>query len=203
MDEIILIGSGGHARASIDVIEQEGRFKIAGLIEKNSEQSKENLGYPVIGRDDALKSLRQKYQHALITVGQIKNADIRVSLFNMLVAAGYQLPVITSPSAYVSRHAEIGTGTIVMHGAVINACADIGVNCIINNQALVEHDTMIGDHCHIATGAIVNGKVRVGEGTFVGSGAVTKQGITIGTNCVIGAGCVIKNNLPDSQMVKN
>ena len=35
MDEIILVGSGGHARACIDVIELSGKFKVTGLVEKD------------------------------------------------------------------------------------------------------------------------------------------------------------------------
>ena len=32
---ILLIGGGGHCRACVDVLEQEGRFQIAGIVERN------------------------------------------------------------------------------------------------------------------------------------------------------------------------
>ena len=201
MVEIILIGAGGHARACIDVIEFEDRFKIAGLVEKDESSTVNNIGYPGIGVDDDLETLRPKYTYALVTVGQIKSPETRIKIYKMLKVLEYQLPVVISPSAYISKHAEIGEGTIIMHGAIVNACARIGANCIINNNALVEHDVKIGYHCHIATGAILNGEVQIGEGTFIGSGVVTKQGIIIGKNCVIGGGCVIKKNVPDNQIV--
>lgn len=203
MDKIILIGAGGHARACIDVIEQEGQFRIAGLVEKDESTTENNIGYPVIGVDDDLETLRQKYTYALVTVGQIKSPETRIKIYKMLKALEYQLPVVISPSAYVSKHAEICESTIIMHGAIVNASARIGTNCIINNKALIEHDAKIGDHCHIATGAIVNGEVEVGEGTFIGSGVVTKQTISIGKRCIIGAGCVIKKDVPDNQVVIN
>jgi len=202
MDKIILIGAGGHARASIDVIEQAGQYRIAGLIEKDESTTENTIGYPVIGVDDDLETLRQKYTYALVTVGQIKTPTTRINLFNILKSIGYLLPIIISPNAYVSKHVEIGEGTIIMHGAIVNAEARIGNNSIINNQSLVEHDANVGAHCHIATGAIVNGEVKVGECSFIGSGAVIKQGVTIGNNCVIGAGCVIKKDVNDYQMVK-
>jgi|TARA_B100000315_G_C14489693_1_gene546983 sugar O-acyltransferase (sialic acid O-acetyltransferase NeuD family) len=203
MDEIILVGSGGHARSCVDVIELSGHFKIAGLIEKDHTNSQENLGYPIIGTDDDLPDLRQDYEVALVTVGQINSAATRVRLFNMLNDLKYKLPVIVSPIAYVSKHAKIGDGTIVMHNVMINANAKIGKNCIINNKTLIEHDAVIGDHCHISTGAIVNGEVQVGEGTFIGSGAVTKQSVGIGSRCVIGAGAVIKTDVESNQVIKN
>ena len=203
MDEIILIGAGGHARSCIDVIEQSGQFKIAGLVEKGKLNNKENLGYPIIGTDDDLQNLRQKYSHSLITVGQIKSPKIRIKLYQLLKELDFTLPVIVSSHAYVSKHAQIGEGSIIMHGAIVNTNAKIGNNCIINNKSLIEHDAVIGDHCHISTGAIINGEVSVKSETFIGSAAVTKQAISIGKNCVIGASIVLKNDIESNKVVKN
>ena len=203
MDKILLIGAGGHARSCIDVLEEENQFEIAGLIEKGESISNESLGYPVIGTDDDLKVLRQQYKNALITVGQIKSPKIRIKLYQLLKELDFTLPVIVSPHAYVSKHAQIGEGSIIMHGVIINANAKIGNNCIINNRALIEHDAVIGDHCHIATGAIINGEVFVGNETFIGSGAVTKQCISIGNNCIVNAGIVLKRDVEPNQLIKN
>ena len=203
MDKLILIGAGGHARACIDVIEQEDQFKVAGLVDKDNSIAPTNIGYPIIGVDNDLESLRKKYTYVLVTVGQIKNPETRIKIYKMLNVLGYQLPVVISPSAYISKHAEIGEGTIIMHGAIVNASARIGDNCIINNKALVEHDAIIGDHCHIATGAIINGGATIGSESFIGSGSVTKQCISIGNNCVIGAGIVLRSDVEPDQVIKN
>jgi len=203
MDEIILVGAGGHARSCMDVIELSGQFKIAGLVEKDNAAGQENLVYPVIGTDDDLPSLRQKYRYALVTVGQIKSPKPRKKLYDLVKKLDFKLPVIKSLLSYVSKHANIGEGTIIMHGAIVNANAKIGKSCIINNHSLIEHDAVIADHCHVATGAIINGEVEVGEGTFIGSGVVTNQYITIGKNCVIGSGSILKHNIPDNQLIKN
>ena len=203
MNEIILIGAGGHARSCIDVIELSGLFKIAGLVEKDEEIKDDNLGYPVIGTDNDLPELRQQYNNALITIGQIKSPEIRIKLYQVLKKLDFKLPTIISPQAYVSKHTQIGEGSIIMHGATVNANAKIGINCIINSKSLIEHDAVIGDHCHIAPGAIINGEVSVGNKTFVGSGAVTKQCISIGNNCIIGAGVILKSDVDSNQVIKN
>jgi sugar O-acyltransferase (sialic acid O-acetyltransferase NeuD family) len=202
MNEIILIGAGGHACACIDVIENMQQYEIAGLVDKSIKPNVELLGYPILGRDDDLARLRKTFSYALITIGQIKNAERRLSLYKLLVSLGYTLPNIISPFAYVSRHAQVGNGTIIMPGAIVNANAHIGLNCIINSAALVEHDAVIGDHCHIATGAIINGEVKVGAESFVGSGTVTHQCISIGENCVIGAGAVLHKDVAANQIIK-
>ena len=203
MDEIILLGTGGLARSCIDVLELEGNFKLAGLIEKEQTDNFENHRNMIIGFDDDIKDMRKKYSNALIAVGQIKSPKIRIGLYELLKQMNYNLPVIISPNAYVSKKAHICEGTIIMHGAIVNANARIGKNCIINNRALIEHDVIIGNHCHIATGAVINGEVTVGNKTFIGSGVVTKQCISIGSNCVFGAGAVVKRNIASNQIINN
>jgi sugar O-acyltransferase (sialic acid O-acetyltransferase NeuD family) len=173
---ILLIGAGGHCKSCIDVIEQEGRFQIAGIVDRPGANSPaEVLGYPLIGTDDDLEDLRGSIEHAFVTVGQVQSADVRIRLYSRFVELGYRLPAIISPNAHVSRHARVGAGTIVMHGVTVNAAASVGVNCILNSHCLIEHDAVVEDHCHVSTGAIVNGQAAVGAGSFVGSGAVVVQ----------------------------
>ena len=196
---LILIGAGGHARSCIDVIEQQGQYQIAGLIGMPDEVHTQHLGYTLIGTDSNLPELAKTYQYALITIGQIQTADHRISLYQQACQHGFQLPVIIAPTAHVSRHATLGEGSIVMHGAIINAGARVGNNCIINTSALIEHDAAVEDHCHISTGAILNGDVTVGAGSLIGSGSVIKQGVTIGKSCLVGMGLSVHQKIGDNS----
>ena len=190
--EIVLIGGGGHCKSVIDVIEQEGQFQIVGIIDKAELFGTDVLGYPVIGSDLDLESLAKKHSYALVTIGQIKSHEPRVRLFDLAKKAGFTLPSIFSPRAYISKHAFIGDGTVVMHDALINANASIGDNCIINSKALIEHDSRVYNHCHISTNTTINGGVIIESGCFIGSGAVTRESITIKKNSFIKAGSVIQ-----------
>ena len=194
---IILLGAGGHAHSCIDVIEQEGKYHIEGLVGMQREIHTQHFGYAVIATDAELPQLAKEYQYVAITVGQIDSPDKRISLFQQAIEMGFILPKIISPTAHASVHASIGSGTIVMHGAIVNAGARVGKNCIINTRALIEHDTVVEDHCHISTGSILNGSVRIGSGSFVGSGCVIKDGITLGERCVIGTGLCVRHKLSD------
>ena len=203
MDDIILVGSCGHASSCIDVIELSREFKIAGFVDKASKDVFNlNLPYPILGIDDDLEKLRHKFSYALIAVGQIKTPNIRIGLFRLLKELDYKLPRIISPKAYVSKSAQIGEGTVVFHDAMVNADAKIGQNCIINSKVLVEHDAIVGDHCHISTGAILNGNVVIGNESFIGTGVVTSDSVSIGNNCVIGAGVVLKKSIESNQVIK-
>ncbi|MAR99895.1 MAG: acetyltransferase [Nitrosomonadales bacterium] len=194
--EIILIGAGGHALSCIDVIEQEDKFKIAGLIGKKEELGRKVCGYNIIGIDNDLVDLFKQYKNAHISIGKI-NTDIRNNIFIQTTKIGFSMPTITSPNAYVSDYADIGDGSIIMHGVIINAGVNIGNNCIINSKALIEHHVQIEDGCHVSTNCIINGNVKIGTGTFIGSSACIKNNISIGKNSVIGMGLSVRKDLED------
>jgi sugar O-acyltransferase (sialic acid O-acetyltransferase NeuD family) len=200
MDEIILVGGGGHCASCIDVVEQEAKFQIAGIVDVPDKLGTTLLGYPIIGNDENLPKLAENYQYFLITLGQIKSPQRRIALFEKLLQLGGKLPTIISPRAHISRHATVGAGTIVMHNTLINAGAKVGANCIINSCALIEHDTKIGNHCHISTGAIINGGTQIAECTFVGSGSVVRDNIRIGSHSLIGGGVSVMEEVPDHSL---
>ena len=192
MKKIILIGGGGHCKSVIDVIEQEKKYKIAGIVDKPKYLGNKVLGYKVIGNDSDLDVLAKKFRYALITIGQIKSVKPRLRLFKLAKKVGFFFPSIISPSSYVSKHSKIGKGSIIMHHAIVNANTSIGDNCIINSKALIEHDCSILNHCHISTNTTINGGVKIGSECFIGSNVTTKENIKIMKNRFIKAGTVLK-----------
>jgi sugar O-acyltransferase (sialic acid O-acetyltransferase NeuD family) len=198
MKPILLVGGGGHCHSCIDVIEVEGSFAIQGIVEQSGEPPVQVLGYPVVGVDADLAHLLESTPAALVTVGQVKSPTARMILHDLLMSLGADLPVIISPWSHVSTHASVGEGTIVTHGAIVNALASVGRNCIVNSQSLIEHDAVVMDHCHISTGARINGRAEVGPRSFIGSGAVLREGVRVGSDCVIGAGATVVEDLPNS-----
>ncbi len=201
-EKIILIGGGGHCKACIDVIEQEGNYQIAGIVDLPEVIHQQVLGYDIIATDKDLPDLAKEYKYFIITLGQVESAKKRIEIFDRLNTISVELPRIISPLAYVSRYSKIGKGTIVMHHALVNAGAEIGTNCIINSKALIEHDAVIENHCHISTGAVINGGVRVCSGTFFGSNAVSREYVEIEKDSVIGCQARVVKNVPSGSMVK-
>ncbi len=190
--KLILLGGGGHCKSCIDVIEQEGKYDIIGILDQKEFVGDTLLGYAFIGTDDDIAKFVREGATFLITVGQIKSSIIRKKLFSLLTENKAKIATVISPRAYVSKYATISKGTVVMHDALVNASAVIGKNCIINSKALVEHDAIIGDFCHISTSAVVNGGASIKEGTFFGSNAVSKEYIITNANDFIKAGSVLK-----------
>ena len=191
-ENIILIGAGGHCVSCIDVIEQEGKYNIIGILDDDKVLlGKKVLGYNILGDSDDIKKYNVECPNFFITIGQIKTSSIRSSIFEKLKTFKIKIPSIISPLAYVSEYSELGEGTIIMHGAIVNANAKIGENCIINTNSLIEHDSDIGAHCHVSTGSIINGTVKVGAKSFIGSNATLTNNITIAEDVIVASGTTV------------
>jgi acetyltransferase-like isoleucine patch superfamily enzyme len=143
---IILIGAGGHALSCIDVIEQENKYNIHGLVGLKDEVGKKISGYDVIATQDELVNLSKDFRYAFIAIGQIKSVKLRIDLYESVLNTGFKIPSIISPQSFISRTVQIGEGTIIMNGVILNSGVRIGNNCIINSKALIEHGTQIADH---------------------------------------------------------
>ena len=202
MNSILLLGGGGHAGACIDVLKTQGEWEVAGIIERDGFQGPSSLGYPVFGTDSEIDQLVSRGTPVLNAIGQLTSPSARKNAYELATASGAVFPLIQSPHAYVSSTASLGLGTVVMHGAIVNAQSRVGIQCIINSRALIEHDSVIGDFCHISTGALINGGVAIERGTFIGSGAIVREGIHIGENAVVGAGARVMRDLPAGSVLK-
>lgn len=199
MKSLLLIGCGGHARSLIELIESASDWRIHGLVGVLDEVGSSVLGYPVIGSDADLPALRAVCPSAVVAIGQLPDPTPRQRVASQLELLGFQLPVLISPHAVVSRHAQLGPGTTVSHGVIVNASSVVGAHCILNSRSLIEHDVRIGDYCHISTGVLVNGGVRVGSGSFIGSGSMVREGLELPALTVIGAGKRVMGWPPKDQ----
>ena len=188
---LVLIGGGGHCISVIDIIEHENKFNILGILDSNTRENN-ILGYKILGGDNLIPKLVNENTYFLITVGQIKSFSIRKKIAKILIENNAKLATLISTLAYVSKHATIGEGSIIMNGAVVNAMSTIGKNCIINTKSNIEHGVSIGDFCHISTSAVVNGDSIIGKGSFIGSNATISNNISVKENSIISAGKFIK-----------
>ena len=198
MKKIILIGGGGHALSCIDVIEQENKFKIVGIVDSKEKKGK-ILNYKVIGRDTDLKKIKKNVDYAFIAVGQIGLSNKRKNIFNKLKKIGYKIPIIISPKSVLSKNVKIKEGTIIHHGVVVNSGVTLGKNCIVNTNCLLEHGVIVGDHTHIATSAVINGDVRIGSSSFIGSGAIIRNSLNLGSKAFIPMGKLVIKNIYEKK----
>lgn len=195
MKDLILIGGGGHCKSVLEAAESAG-YNILGVLDMPEDVGKEVLSTNVIGTDDDILEYVDKAEF-VITVGFIKNPSTRIRLYNKVKEVGGKLATIIASTAYVSKYATVGEGTVVLHQAFVNAGAKVGCNVILNTCTNIEHDAVIGDHCHISTGTMVNGECKVGERCFIGSQSVLANGISIGDDTIVGAGSLVRKSISE------
>lgn len=198
---LILVGGGGHCKSVIDVAESAG-FNIIGILDISKNIGKSVLRYKIIGTDSDIHSFINQAEF-IIAVGFIKDPSTRIKLYNKIKVAGGKLATIVASTAYVSKYATLGEGTVIMHQAVVNANAKVGSNCIINTFANIEHDVQIGDQCHISTGAMVNGGCKIGDRCFIGSQSVIANGKAICNDCIIGCGTSVLRDIDTNGVYIN
>lgn len=193
--KLILIGASGHGKVVADIALNNGYSEIAFLDDKDNVT---RCGeYPVIGKSDSA----QKYADCDFIVS-IGNACVRQKIQQKLEEQNLNVITLIHPRAVVARDVEIGRGTVVMAGAVINPGAKIGNGCIINTCSSVDHDCDIKDFAHVSVGAHLAGTVSVGERTWIGAGATVINNISIIGDCMIGAGAVVVRDIKSEGIYK-
>lgn len=190
---LILIGGGRHCRSVIEACRSCGR-KVMGVMDIPEKVGQDVLGVPIIAtEDDILKYVKDV--EFVVTVGFIKDVTVRNRIINHIKSEGGSFGTIVASSAHVSPYAEIGEGSVVLHGACVNACAKIGSNVIINTLSNIDHDVVVADNCHISTCASLNGMSSIGESTFIGSQAAVCQCVSICNDVLVGAGGIVTKDI--------
>ncbi len=152
---------------------------------------------PYLGDDEVLADLLASNPAlgAVLGMGIVRADDHRDMFMQWLLAQGFSLPVIVSPSAVVNAEVVVGSGTVVMDGVVLNPGARIEEGSIVNTHATVEHDCKVGAYSHVAPGAVLCGGVSVGSRSIIGARACVLPGVRIGDRCVVGAGATVTRDL--------
>lgn len=196
MEDIILIGGGGHCKSVIDSIYRLGEYKIVGILDLAHKVGSEVNGVKIIGTDDKLEYYyKNGIKNAFLTMGSIGDIKLRKRLYSIGSNIGYRFPNIIDKTAILGGRVKIGYGNFIGKGVIINIGAKINDNCIINTGAIIEHDCKIENFCHVASGTTISGNVSIGKNTHVGTNSTIIQNIKIGKNTIIGAGSVVVKDI--------
>ena len=197
MQKIYVIGSSGHAKVVIDIIEQGCKYEIVGLLSRDQAAGEFVFGYEILGKQEEIPALLEEYPAEGVFVAVGDNAT-RAKVAKFLEENVPQLEIVSAihTSAILGKDVNIGAGTVVMAGTVINPSSKIGQYCIINTRASIDHDCSIGNFTSLAPGVTMGGDCTIGEFCAIGIGATVLHGIQIGEQTVIGAKALVNKNIP-------
>lgn len=200
-EPLIIVGASGHAKSVIDVVQEQGTYKIVGLIDSIKPAGEIFFGYEILGAEADLKRLLTQFGcgNLFVAIGEnFSRQSVTYRLGELVPAA--QFVSLVHPRSVVSRSADIGSGSIVMPGAVVNADAHISEGCIVNTSACIDHDCILEPFSSIAPNVALAGNVTVGARTMVGTGASVNHKLDIGADSAIGAGAVVISNIPSNRI---
>jgi sugar O-acyltransferase (sialic acid O-acetyltransferase NeuD family) len=198
-DNIFVFGSSGHAKVIIDIIENEKKYKITGLIDKEEFINKKTFQYEVLGSEKQLGKLIKKYntRKGIIAIG---DNSIRKKVAENILKNFPEFEFVNAvhPTVLLGKNVSLGKGIVIMPNVTINADSTIEDHCIINTRAVIEHDNHLASFCSLAPGTITGGNVKIGQGTAVGLGTIILPTIEIGENSIIGAGSLVLKDIPSN-----
>ncbi|MDO9183528.1 MAG: acetyltransferase [Bacteriovorax sp.] len=191
--EVIIFGTGGHAKVVHDIFQKAKEFTPVGFISLDT--SIQNfLGLPVYNQGD-FKNL--KFTNGIIAIGDNWTRG-QLQKFIVSEKPNFHFVNAIHPSVQVGNGVDIENGTVAMAGAIINPGSKIGAHVILNTNCSVDHDCILGNFSSIAPGAILGGNVIIGEYSAISLGAKIIHGKKIGTHSVIGAGALVLADIVDN-----
>lgn len=168
--DLLILGAGGHGRVVKEVAEATGKYeRIVFLDDSYDGANPAMANATVVGKLSDYEKYIDAFSHAFVAIG---NPTIRNLWQVRLVTAGYQIPILIHPDAYVSPSATADIGTVIMPKAVVQSNTRLGKGCIISTGAIVDHDAVVNDYCHVNAGAIVAAGTVADFGTKIDYGEV-------------------------------
>jgi sugar O-acyltransferase (sialic acid O-acetyltransferase NeuD family) len=194
LGDVVVIGAGGHAKVVISSLIAAGYNVVAAFDDDPSKKGKNLLGVEIVGSIDDVQT--QSCLRGVVAIGHNRTRAAIVERLSFM-----QWVSVVHPRAFVDDSVEIGEGTLIFAGAMVQPDAVIGEYVIINTGATVDHDCHLGDFVHVAPGSHLGGGVQLGQGCFLGIGSSVIPYKKIGAWATVGAGGVVVNDIPKNALV--
>ncbi len=200
VDEVVIIGAGGHGRELRCWYERaaarQSMPRLVGFLDARRELcGHEVLGLPVLGDETWLNDRRDV--GVMLGLGLPR---VRAAVVRRLAPLALTFPSLIDPSAVIGREVHVGRGVVVAANATVTTCVELGDFSLVNFGATVGHDCRVGAFSSVSPGANLSGYTVLQEGVDFGAGAVTIPGRTVGQWSVIAAGAVVTKDLPPDMM---
>ena len=163
---LIILGAGGYGRTVADVAAQTGEYSKILFLDDNSAVP------DVAGTCAEFERFRDGQTAFYPAFG---NNEGRLKWLYRLREAGYVIPTIIHPTAYVSSTAQIGPGAVILPHAVVNTGCVVKAGCIVNCGAIVDHGCVLEEGVHICLGAIVKAENRIPRCMKIEAGEVVQN----------------------------
>jgi sugar O-acyltransferase (sialic acid O-acetyltransferase NeuD family) len=192
--DLVILGTQVHALEMAEIVERANRaaptWRLLGFVAYGDGAPEGELnGYPVLG---GLEALADCPDALLVPCNEFPGS---------IGVPSERLATLVDPSAFVSRSARIGPGSVIYPGCFVGLRASVGTRFFCLSGSVVNHDCVIGDDVCAGSGVLLAGGVRVGDRCYLGQGCNVRQNLTIGERSLVGMGSVVVKDVPAGSVV--
>jgi sugar O-acyltransferase (sialic acid O-acetyltransferase NeuD family) len=162
--QVLIYGSREFAQTVAELVVDCGHT-VAGFIDDLSR------GPMILGPLEEVRHSHPPGEYGIAIAIGYKNLPARWNRWQRVRTLGYHAPALIHPRAYVARSANVGQGTMLMAGSLVDVRATIGDLVVVWPGAVVSHDCIVGENSFISPNATLCGYVTLGAHCFVGAGA--------------------------------
>ncbi|MEP6390032.1 MAG: acetyltransferase [Halioglobus sp.] len=203
MDNLILIGGGGHARDIFGLIEHineasPNHIKVTAILDDQWENTERFRGCQIPLVRGILDNLHLGKEF-VACIGYPKNRGL---MYKTAIEHGLTpYTALVHPRATLCSNVSVGKGSTILAGALISPNAVIGQNSYISVGTIIGHDTVLGDNVSVMPRASISGDVNIGSNVLIGSGAIILENLEIGDGAIVAAASLVTRNVKAGSTV--
>ena len=187
MNEVSIIGAGGHTRTLINILTLN-EVNINCVYEESLREKDELiLGYQVrhintVNPDEKL----------VISKGDVKERNRLWDAFREQIWSAN----IIHPKALIEA-TEIGKRNQISAQCYLTPTSKIGNDNVVYSGTVVEHEAEIGNQNIITVNVSICGRVTIGNNCYLGAGSTILPNLRICDGVTVGAGAVVTKNIEE------
>ncbi|MCP4370161.1 MAG: acetyltransferase [Deltaproteobacteria bacterium] len=200
MQPTIMIGNSITAEILYDLIKDDSRYQVEAFsVDEEFITEKKLLGLDVIALENLASMYDTLIYKIIIAVGYGNINRNREALFHKVNNFGFETITYVHQDAKIFSK-ELGKGSIIMPGAVLEPYTKIGANTVIWSNCTIAHHAVIEENCWIASGSVVSGEARIGKNTFMGVNSTIVNKVTVSEYNIIGAHTLVSKNTKPNEV---
>lgn len=171
--KLLIVGCGGHGCNCLEIArtiqaEEQPLYDGFAFIDDNHVGEKYLDSY-VIGAVEDIDSFTKEYECAFVAIG---NNEIRRTITDKMINAGYKIATLISPKANISQHSKIGFGCVVFPFASVEHNARVEDGVVIDTGVVVGHDATVEAYSLNYANSVIRPNTMIKESTTIAANSL-------------------------------
>jgi sugar O-acyltransferase (sialic acid O-acetyltransferase NeuD family) len=198
--DLVIVGAGETAHLAYEYFTHDSDYEVrAFAVEGQFREADEFLGLPLVDFENIDSLYPADRYEAFVAVSSPKLNRVRMKLYEMTKAKGYELASYVSSRAFRWRDVAVGDNCFILEDNTLQPFVTIGNNVTLWSGNHIGHRSTIRDNCFLTSHIVVSGFCEVGENAFIGVNSSVADHVKIAPdNFIAMATAINQDTEPDS-----